>query len=41
MPALLGARIVEVEDQGHINVNSGHAEWPAGERYLTELLEEV
>ena len=36
-----GARLVEVGDQGHINVDSGYAEWPVGERYLTELLEEV
>lgn len=35
------ARLVEVGDQGHINVDSGHGEWPAGERYLVELLEEV
>jgi predicted alpha/beta hydrolase family esterase len=28
-------------DQGHINVDSGHGEWSAGERYLAELLEEV
>jgi predicted alpha/beta hydrolase family esterase len=35
------ARLVEVGDQGHINVDSGHGEWSAGERYLAELLEEV
>ena len=35
------ARLVEVGDQGHVNVDSGHGEWPEGERILAELLEEV
>lgn len=36
-----GARLVNVGDQGHINVTSGHGEWSEGRRHLSELLEEA
>ena len=36
-----GARFVGAGEQGHINAESGHGEWPEGERVLAELLEEV
>ena len=33
-----GARLVELDGVGHLNVDSGHGEWPEGERLLGELL---
>ena len=33
-----GARLVEAGPRGHINTDSGHGEWPEGERYLADLL---
>ena len=33
-----GARLVELADAGHVNVDSGHGEWPDGRRLLDELL---
>lgn len=35
------ARFVGAGDRGHINVDSGHGEWPEGERVLTDLLGEA
>ena len=36
--AAWGARLVELEGAGHVNVESGHGEWPEGHRLLDELL---
>ena len=36
-----GARLVELEGVGHVNVDSGHGEWPEGERLLHDLLDAV
>jgi hypothetical protein len=33
-----GARFVELDGAGHVNVESGHGEWPEGRRLLDELL---
>jgi hypothetical protein len=36
-----GARLVELDGVGHVNVESGHGEWPEGRRLLDELLETI
>ena len=36
-----GARHVELDGAGHVNVDSGHGEWPEGQRLLAELLEAI
>jgi predicted alpha/beta hydrolase family esterase len=32
-----GAELVDLGDAGHVNTDSGHGPWPAGERMLAEL----
>ena len=39
--AAWGARLVELDGAGHVNVESGHGEWPEGHRLLAELLEAI
>ena len=36
-----GARLVELDGAGHVNVESGHGEWPEGRRLLDELLDAI
>ena len=33
-----GARLIDVGDQGHLNVASGHGPWPEGHSILTTIL---
>ena len=39
--AAWGARLVELDGAGHVNVESGHGDWLEGHRMLVELLEAV
>ena len=36
-----GARYVELDGAGHVNVDSGHGDWPEGQRLLAELLDVI
>jgi len=36
-----GARHVELDGAGHVNVDSGHGDWPEGQRLLAELLDVI
>ena len=40
LAAAWGARVIDVGDQGHLNVASGHGPWPQGHRLLTSILTE-
>lgn len=36
-----GSRLVEIGDAGHLNTDSGHGDWPEGERLLAAFCDEV
>lgn len=36
-----GSRFVEIGNVGHINADSGHGEWPEGERMLADFCDQV
>jgi len=36
-----GARFIEIGDAGHVNADSGHGEWPEGERILLDFCAEL
>jgi uncharacterized protein len=36
-----GSTFINAGSAGHINVDSGHGDWPEGERYLTSFLDAV
>ena len=36
-----GARHVELDGAGHVNVDSGHGRWPEGQRLLRELVDAI